>query len=293
MGRLADLDTDRLLAETGVTREELDTLAFRAEQSYKPRQVATTSNLRILLVPGRELRGFQRTFHRAFLRNHSYHRAVYCRRGRGALAAADRHKRRPYLLHLDVANFFPSVTVSRVRAVLSGVGVADSLVPMLTRLLTVRGELPQGAPTSTAIGNLVLFRVDCRVAELCRQKGLTYTRYVDDLAISGGSRLGDYEGTIRNAITECGWTLNERGRLYGPEDKHPLLGVVAGIQLTVGEEYLADLRQILAQARKGQIALDAATLAGLRGRVNWVTQVEPTTGRRLQLLLQAAAKQVP
>lgn len=287
MGSLSCLDLERLAVETGFRRHQVVRLAGSSETLYDRREIQTDGKRRSLLVPAEPLKSFQGRFYRAFLRDHSYHEAVYCRRGRGAVAAADRHKRHAYLLHLDIADFFPSVSSSRVRAVLSGVGVEEDLATLLTRLLTVRDELPQGAPTSTAVGNLVLYRVDSRIGELCRQKGLTYTRYVDDLAVSGGHRLEGYEKTIRRIVADCGWSLNERGRLYGPDEDHRLLGVIADVHLTVGEEYLSDLRRVLGRARRCEIRLTTDALTQLQGRISWVSAVEPAKGRRLKLLLDA------
>lgn len=290
MSRLRGLTTEQLCAELNLSHDRLQALAYSAPNRYQERALEDGDKQRILLVPDSTLRRFQRRFYRRFLRGYPFPEPVYCHRGKGALAAARVHRKHPYLLHFDIADFFPSVDVHRVRDALRATGVEPGLVKTLTRLVTVENQLPQGAPTSTAIGNLVLGELDARLASACRASGagFAYTRYVDDIAISGGSRLERFVGSIRGIIRDCGWKLNEKGGLLGPDDEHRLLGVCVYVEVTIDDQYLDDLTSTLKAAAEGSLILTESEWASLRGKVGWVSSVDPVRGGELQVLLDKA-----
>src|SRR5438034_755250 len=58
---------------------------------------------------------------------------------------------------------------------------------LLTKLCTHDGSLPQGAPTSPRLSNLVNHRLDARLFALARKRNVAYSRYADDITISGAS----------------------------------------------------------------------------------------------------------
>jgi hypothetical protein len=158
------------------------------EQSdcWKQAVIERNGKSRTLRVPCKGLKALQRSLNHDVLKHLDRERASYCRAGRGVLRAAAAHEHRPALLHRDIARFFPSVSPSRAVKTLIGEGFSPHHARLITSVCTLDGELPQGAPTSVTLGNLVLKSLDRRLSALCRKNGLTYTRYVDDLAISGG-----------------------------------------------------------------------------------------------------------
>lgn len=287
MNPLHNLTRARLCQKLGMRTEELRHLTHTAPDRYREEIIGEGEDERRLLVPDHRLKRFQRRFYKRFLRDFPYHGTAYCAPGRGVIKAARVHRKHAYLLHLDIAGFFPSVDFRQVRAAFHSVGVDGDLVNPLTRLVTVDNELPQGAPTSVTVGNLVLYPLDRRIQGQCDRSGagFAYTRYVDDIAISGGSRLEDFEGSARGIIEDCGWELNEKGGLLGPEDDHKLLGLRVGVEVTVDEQFLADLRACLSSARGRDGQLPDGTLATIRGQIAWVRAVEPDMGQELEARL--------
>lgn len=82
----------------------------------------------------------------------------------------------------------------------------------LTSLCTVNGALPQGAPTSPTLSNLVCLRLDQRIGKYCENKALTYTRYADDITISGNKLtvIRKAWGIIKLIIKDEGYTINKK-----------------------------------------------------------------------------------
>lgn len=282
--RLKRLSRQSIQQVVGLSFQQLTGIAGRAATYYHP---TTLHDGRELSVPSGKLKTVQTRLQRRIFRHHEYHPAVYSARGRGVLRAAARHVKRPYILHLDVESFFPSVTLTDVRSAFSREGVPADLVPTLTRLVTHDGQLPQGCPTSTSIGDLVLRRVDERVAGFCRSKGLTYTRYVDDIVVSGGGMLPQVEGTIRQYIEDCGWNLNEKGGLIGADDQHLVLGVVVNTRPNIRADYYQALRQVVRGAHARGQTLRPKLIRTLRGRVRWVAEFSASRAEALKVLVDA------
>ena len=114
---------------------------------------------------------------------------------RNAISNARRHLGRNYLAKIDIADFFGSLRYHQVQRVFLGSELVDEDAShMLARLCTLPDErgpwayLPQGAPTSPMLSNLALHAFDERMAALSGELRLTYTRYADDIAISGAER---------------------------------------------------------------------------------------------------------
>ena len=104
--------------------------------------------------------------------------------GRSILSNASHHVGRRFVLTADIRDFFPSITAQRVDDCLEQLEFDPAHRRCLVQLVTRRGRLPQGAPTSPHLANLVARPLDLRLAGLARQHGWTYTRYADDLTFS-------------------------------------------------------------------------------------------------------------
>ena len=113
------------------------------------------------------------------------------------------------VLKTDIQDFFPSVGINRVRMIFKLLGYHKKVAYALASLCCLNGVLPQGAATSPAVSNIILKRLDFRINGLASKFGLTYTRYADDLTLSGGyipARLLKY---ISDIVTDEGFQLNE------------------------------------------------------------------------------------
>ena len=107
--------------------------------------------------------------------------------GRSILTNAAEHVGRRWVVTADVRDFFPSITATRIATCLAELELDDADRSAVVQLVTRRGRLPQGAPTSPHLANLVARTLDLRLSGLARQHDWTYTRYADDLTFSAGS----------------------------------------------------------------------------------------------------------
>lgn len=117
--------------------------------------------------------------------------------GRSILTNARQHcsPQTKHLLNIDLEDFFPSITFFRVRGVFQAkpFNCSYEVATVLAQICTFNNQLPQGAPTSPAIANLVCRALDRDLMKLARRNRATYTRYADDMtfsfSVSESSRL--------------------------------------------------------------------------------------------------------
>lgn len=131
--------------------------------------------------------------------------------GRSTLTATAPHCGAPCLVTLDLAAWFPSITRTQVEAVLTDVCHYSAEVSWaLAGLLTHGGALPQGPCTSPAVSNAVAAPLDATIAAEAARLGATYTRYADDLILSGpAAPTVSMIPLVNRAARILGWRTNE------------------------------------------------------------------------------------
>jgi RNA-directed DNA polymerase len=268
---------------TGLSVAKLEDIAASPEQHYQERVEWVKGKQRRLLVPNWNLKLVQIRLRLNLFRHLPPHEAAYAVRGRGAVRAATVHVGRRWFYHRDIKDFYPSVSGACVRERLIELDAAVSIANLLAGLLTVHNQLPQGAPTSPVLGEIALRRMDTRITGLLHDHGLVYTRYADDITVSGGRHLADrFASKLDQIIAECGWTINGKGGIFGPDERHEMLGLKVNHKLAVSDELFERAKYTVRLARKGVIELDEAQLHSLSGTIDWITVVDPMAGQRLR-----------
>jgi RNA-directed DNA polymerase len=249
--------------------------------------------------------------------HHAVHGFV---KGRSIVSFATPHAGKVMLLRLDLQDFFPTFPAARVQAVFRTLGypesVADRLGAICTnavprhiwsqmpeidasewreaRELYAHAHLPQGAPTSPALANLMAYRLDCRLSGLARSAGAVYTRYADDLAFSGGEefhRVVDRFSTHAAAVAlEEGFHVNHRKtRVMRQGVRQHLAGLVVNRKLSLQRRELELLEAILTNcARLDPVSQNRSGhpnfRAHLEGRIGFVEMVNRAKGQRIRMI---------
>jgi RNA-directed DNA polymerase len=282
---------------------------------------------RLLEAPKRELKDIQRQVLHHILDRIPPHEAAHgFRPGRSALTAARRHAGHAVVLQFDLESFFSSVTAGRVHGIFRLAGYAEPVAHTLAGLCTTvtppavlraarpatsdtvverrrrllahlaTPHLAQGAPTSPALANLSAYGLDRRLAGLARRLGATYTRYADDLVLSGdlGRRASERVGALVAEIaSEEGFRLHDgKSRRVGAAQRQTVLGLVVNARPNVARAEYDRLRAVLHDAaRHGPAAADregqADFRAHLEGRISWVTAANPARAPKLRAALDA------
>jgi hypothetical protein len=282
MTRATELSDAEVLRRMGVPVSVLRELDSTLSDHYRERLITERGKSRLLSVPSRRLRRVQRRITRNLLSRLPVHAAAFCHRGRGAIEAARLHVRHPWLLQLDLADFFPNTSEELVRRTFRDLGMSRPMSGLLSRVVCFEGRLPQGAPSSVAVSNLVMRHLDERIATFCRKQALTYTRYVDDVAVSGGSRVQWAERVVRKIITDEDWRLNDKGGLFRPDERRTYLGIILNSHPNLAADYVRDLAAVIRRLGQAGEPVSKDILETLLGRIGYVAGVHPKKGARLR-----------
>ena len=188
------------------------------------------------------------------------------------------------VLSLDIENFFGSIRESKVYFFFHKLGYSKQVAMMLTKLCTLDGSLPQGAPTSPALSNLISLRIDRRISGFALKNKIRYTRYADDLAFSGEFDTGSVIRLVSKILNDEGLNINQaKTRLMLPHNQQEVTGIVVNEKMQAPRPVRRNLRKAVHYIEK--FGLDshldfirntrANYLNHLKGIANFILFVNP------------------
>jgi RNA-directed DNA polymerase len=273
-----------LAVALGASKRELDRVLNRLPQFYRPVRIPKKDGrFRTLLIPQGKLKDLQRQIQRAIIPTRDWAASVHGGvRGRSVRTSASQHVGKDLVVAMDIKDFFPSVAPHRVFKSFLRLGVGTEACGILTKLTTWKAQLPQGAPTSTGLANLALAQADARIAGFCRQHGFSYTRYVDDITVSGSRRLLKFLNLLSRIVEEEGFLLKaEKTEIMLKGMRQMVTKVIVNDRLNLPREKRQQLRaEVL---KEGGSSLSKS----LKGRLNWLGYLNPDAVDRLGTRLRA------
>lgn len=130
--------------------------------------------------------------------------------GRSAPLAAKQHCNSTWVYNIDIANYFPSISVKKVNEVLLNVGYSEHASSIIASLCCFKEALAQGSPASPVISNLAFKNQDQLLKKLAKEYSIRYTRYADDIVFSGTASPPDnLQSEVRKIIKDGGWSIAE------------------------------------------------------------------------------------
>lgn len=124
------------------------------------------------------------------------------------------HKGQKFVFQTDLKDFFPYITHKMVYEMFVRVGFSHDVSSLLTKLTTYKGHLPQGAPTSTTIANLVFVPTGLEIQAIAEREGLRFTTFVDDVTMSSQSDFKHVVPEIIQTITSHGFKISHGKTTY-------------------------------------------------------------------------------
>lgn len=278
------LSTERLKEVVGTAREHYEELLLT-----DPRHPNKT---RIVVNVRAPLRDLQRRLYKTVLLpklvpSPQSHGGV---RNRDILTNVAPHLESRHILKVDISDFYPSVHYTRVyRLFAESLECSPDVSRILTRLCTYKYHLALGLITSPILADQILKRVDRRIDGACRREGLEYTRFVDDVAVSGSFRFegGRVLGIIESILREDGFKANPGKSAFGPLDGTiPITGVaVRDGKIDATRGYVAELDRQLADleslSRGAEFDGPYYTKDQVLGRIRFVCRLNPARKRDL------------
>lgn len=265
---------------------------------------------RRISAPRARLKQVQRAILREILGKLAAHDACHgFTIGRSVVSNAAPHERAALIVKTDLRDFFPTVHFRRIHGLFQHYGYGYEVAGTLASLTTHRpvmadgytawpGFLPQGAPTSPALANLVCRRLDARLTRLAGAFGATYTRYADDLTFSfaeppAGS-LGRFHWWIDQICQQEGFVEHTgKRRVLRRHNQQRVTGIVVNDGLRVPRADRRRFRAILHNCRQHGLAAQARGrsvgefMDYLRGFAAYVKMVQPELGGKLVAEVEA------
>ena len=190
------------------------------------------------------------------------------------------------LLKLDIEGFFDNILYSQVKDIVFYEGkYAEPIRTLLTMLCYYRESLPQGAPTSPAITNIIMYAFDENVGAFCNTRNISYTRYCDDMTFSGDFDEREIIGFVKDELYKLGLFLKNRKTAVIPKAKRQTVtGIVVNEKINITKDYKKKIRQEMYYIKKFGIdghlnrmgiADKEQYIRSLKGRVAFVLQAIP------------------
>jgi RNA-directed DNA polymerase len=240
--------------------------AIPSDQLYSTFNIGKRSGgFRTITTPVPRLKNIQRRLLRVLSNVYSPKSNIYgFVQGRNIADNARQHIRRKFVLNIDLEDFFGSINFGRVRGMFLAwpYECTPEVATVLARICCHNNTLPQGAPTSPVVSNMVCARLDSHLSKLARRYKARYTRYADDITFSVGrgefpTQLANIlinEGrteiqlgrALRSTIENNGFRINEaKTRVQKQNQRQVVTGLVTNAKVNVPREYIRNARAML------------------------------------------------
>jgi retron-type reverse transcriptase len=267
-----------------------------------------SGGLRLISAPMPRLKRAQLWVLREVLEKVPVHEAAHgFHRGRSILSNAAPHVGADVVVNMDLQDFFPTVSYRRIRGLFRKPGYSEHVATCFALLCSepdvdavvldertyyvARGErfLPQGAPTSPAITNLLCRRLDARLTKVAGQLGFHYTRYADDLTFSA---RGEAAADVGRMLRRARYIVGQEDFLVHPDKtrvlrrgrRQEVTGLVVNQRVNVSRPLLRRFRATLFQIHKDgpegkRWGSSPDVLGAIRGFANFVAMVDAARGK--------------
>jgi len=276
--------------DLGIPVKTLYSVSNNLRGHYRKVQIPKKSGgYRKLSVPDECLKKIQRQISDVLLIHMPVSRyAKAYRFGSTTLKNAKPHVGKSIVLKLDILHFFDSIRYIDVKdKVFPAEVYAENIRILLAMLCYYKDFLPQGAPSSPAITNILMYDFDEAVGSWCRERGISYTRYCDDMTFSGDFNSGELIRFVRQELKKMGFLLNDqKTKIQRAGSQQSVTGIVVNEKSNVSATYRRKLQQELYYCRKFGVAehlrkiglevTEETYLQHLLGKVNYVLQICPS-----------------
>lgn len=287
----------------GVEIDNLFAILKNKDSHYTQFNIRKKSGgLRELSAPSYKLRHMQRWIYMNILLreiNISKHAYGFIPKrnndNRNIKSNAEQHVGKRIIVSMDMESFFSHIYEKRILAYFLILGYEECVAKILTSLCCLHYRCPQGAPTSPMLSNIIFKPVDDKISTYCRGNNLQYTRYADDITISGDDMNPNVViQEIKKILRSQGYKVNDKKtRVRTKGMKQKVTGLIVSDNVNVPKSYRKDIWRELYFCKKfgtTQHMLHLNTLykqnrgfykSWLLGRIQYVRQINYEIGDRM------------
>lgn len=235
-----------------ITKKNISYFAFHKKERYNriliPKKNGTD---RVLNAPVPFLKMLQRCLNTALNIVFTPHYAAYGFVPNKSIAQnAQQHINRNFVFNVDLLDFFGNIQFKRVKTVLelSPFNLNDELAFLIANLCCYDNTLPQGAPTSPTLSNVVCQKLDRRLTKLSKKYYARYTRYADDITFSSRKDVFDekFVNDLCEIIEDENFKINPaKTRLQDYTERQVVTGLTVNEKVNVSQNYVREVRAML------------------------------------------------
>lgn len=297
--RYCDIQTRNDLADwIGIEHGKLTYVLYvkKTDTQYTEFQIPKKDGeMRNIYAPKNDLKKIQRYLARALWQQQQYIWETLnidskishaFQKDRSIITNSIPHRKKRFIVNIDLEDFFPSINFGRVRGFFINNKywkTESEVATVIAQLTCYKGALPQGAPTSPVISNMICNIMDMRIVQLAQKYKLTYTRYADDLTFSTNEKsfleaYPKFYKELTSQIEKSGFRVNQKKtRMTFKNSRQEVTGLVVNQKISVKREFF---RNTHAMAHKlyieGQFEINGeeGTVNQLEGRFAFIDQID-------------------
>ena len=206
--------------------------------------------------------------------------------GKSIITNAKIHRNKRIVINVDLSDFFDSIHIGRVCGFFEKnkhFNLPHEPAITIAQLACYQGKLPQGAPTSPIITNLVCQVLDMHLLSFAKRYRLDYTRYADDITFSTNDKefletWDSFYAELEKKIRKAGFSLNEKKtRITYRDSKQVVTGLVVNKKISVDHAYCRKVRAMAHSLyTNGSYSVDGVegNIRQLEGRFAFIDQIE-------------------
>lgn len=264
-----------------------DSMSKNVKTEFEPKK---RGGFRKICKPSSRLKKVQKTINKRILQliplPQFLHGGV---KGRSTRTLAQEHVGMPFILSVDIKDFYPNIHYSKIFSIFRELGCSGEVAKLLTKLCTYDGSLAQGFPTSSSLANLTLARIAPRFEGVQRHHGVKFGSFQDDLIISGGYRIPKLFSLIKKIMQQEGFVLHlgEKKKLMPRNIRQEVVGYVVNQKVNIPREYYRNLSKTLQLCKTKGIQTIAGNIPvekfkqSLKGQIIYVKDSNPSLGKKL------------
>ena len=276
-------DLNELAELLGISEFELKNFSLRPKKFYNTFERAKRSGgTRKISAPCDKLKSVQNLIKAKIVDCVDTHEcSTGYRKGASIVDNAQVHVGKRVILNLDIESFFTSISLMRVSGFFSSLGYSDDVAIALAQLCCFEHALPQGAPTSPGLANLICHKLDRRLQGLARNKRIQYTRYCDDITLSSDDKISpNFVELIKQIIADEGFKVNEeKTRVLSQRTCQIVTGLTVNQKVSIPRAKRRNMRAAMHQAAQSESVSDSERKR-LEGFDSYMQMVKRTPGSK-------------
>ena len=300
MEELKEIRTRNELADClGVPRKKLSYIIYikKIENLYESFDIPKKNGgFRHIHAPKKDLKKIQKSLAEVLYKNE---KEIAKRNGtnlnishafekeKGFITNAKIHRNKRFVINVDLEDFFDSFHFGRVRGYFiknKNYQLTKEVATTIAQIACYEGKLPQGAPSSPIITNMICNIFDMRLLKMAKKYKLDYTRYADDLSFSTNNK--DFLNVeklffdeLAGEVVRAGFKINDNKTRVQYKDSHQeVTGIVVNKKLSVDRKYCKKTRAMAHQLYKtGEFTIEdgtKGTINQLEGRFSFINQLD-------------------